>query len=211
MVLAAGTSSRLGRNKLLVELEGEALVRRIVRRTLGAGLDPVLVVVGHEADRVVAELADLPCRPVVNPDYARGQPTSLAAGIAAVPPEAAAAVVVLADMPRVTAEMIAAVVERYRETGALVVASDYGGVAAPPTLYDRGLFAELTITAGPGTARRAMARHPDAAARVPWPAEALADLDVEADLAGAGVRDDRQQWSAAPAGSSAGRALETAE
>lgn len=182
IVLAAGSSSRLGRNKLLVEVEGEALVRRTVRRTIAAGLDPVLVVVGFEADRVVAALADLPCRPVVNGEFAGGQATSFAAGIAAVPDQAAAAVVVLADMPRVTADMIAALVERHRETAALVVSSDYGGVPAPPTLYDRALFAELAAAAGPECARRAIARHPDRALTVSWPAAALGDLDVETDF-----------------------------
>ena len=86
VVLAAGSSSRLGRNKLLLDVGGEALVRRTVRRAVAAGLDPVVVVVGHEAERVTAELAGVPCRLVVNPDHASGQSSSLQAGIAAVPP-----------------------------------------------------------------------------------------------------------------------------
>jgi len=153
VVLAAGSSSRLGRNKLLLDLGGETLVRRTVRRVVAAGLDPVLVVVGHEAERVTAELAGLPCRPIVNPDHASGQPSSVKAGIAAVPDGAVAAVVVLADMPLVTAEMIAALVDRYRRSDGgevLAVASDYGGVTAPPTLYDRALFPELAAMGGPG-------------------------------------------------------------
>ncbi len=183
VLLAAGTSSRLGRNKLLLDVGSEALVRRSAGRAVDAGLDPVLVVVGHEADRVAAALAGLPVQMVTNPDYASGQASSLLAGIAAVPAGAPAAVVLLADMPLVTAGMIAAVVERYRETGAPVVTSLYGGVAAPPTLYDRALFAELTETAGPGCARRAVARHRDSAVTLDQPAGALADLDSETDLA----------------------------
>jgi molybdenum cofactor cytidylyltransferase len=185
VVLAAGTSSRLGRNKLLLDVGGETLVHRTVRRVAAAGLDPVLVVVGHQADRVTAELAAFPCRPVVNVDYASGQSSSLKAGIAAVPPEAVAAVVVLADMPLVSAEMVATLADRYRRSAGgevLAVVSDYGGVLAPPTLYDRVLFPELAAMDGPGCARRVLARHRERILTLSWPPEALADLDDEADL-----------------------------
>ena len=185
VVLAAGALSWLGRNKLLLDLGGETLVRRTVRRVVAAGLDPVLVVVGHQAERVTAELAGLPCRPVVNPDHASGQPSSVKAGIAAVPAEAVAAVVALADMPLVTAEMIAALVDCYRRSVGgeiLAVVSDYNGVTTPPTLYDRALFFELAAMGGPGWARRLVARHWERAVTLLWPPEALADLDDEADL-----------------------------
>jgi molybdenum cofactor cytidylyltransferase len=182
VLLAAGTSSRLGRNKLLIEIEGEPLVRRAARRLVAAGLAPVLVVVGHQAESVSAALAGLPCEPVRNADYAAGQPSSLRAGIAAVPPAAAAAVVALADMPWVTAAMIGALVERYRGSAAMAVLSDYGGVTAPPTLYDRALFPELAAMRGPGCARRIAAGHAAATLALTWPAEALADLDVEDDF-----------------------------
>ena len=59
VVLAAGASRRMGRNKMLLELEGEPLVRRAARRALEAGLTPVVVVLGHEADRARAALAGL--------------------------------------------------------------------------------------------------------------------------------------------------------
>src|SRR5512134_588822 len=97
LVLAAGSSLRMGRNKLLLDLAGETVVRRTVRVALEAGLDPVTVVLGHEADRVRAELLGLPCRTVVNPDHARGVATSLRVGVAQVPTEVDAIVVVLAD------------------------------------------------------------------------------------------------------------------
>lgn len=186
VVLAAGTSSRLGRNKLLVRVEGESLVRRAVRRSAAAGLEPVLVVVGHEADRVTRDLAGLPFRPVPNLGYSAGQPSSVRAGIAAVPEAAGAAVVLLADMPLVTAEAIAELVARWRSARAaapvLAVVSDYGGMVAPPILYDRALFPELLALEGPGCAKRVLARHRQATVSIPRPAEDLVDLDEEADL-----------------------------
>jgi len=83
VVLAAGLSSRMGVNKMLLELGGRTLVRRSVTTAFSAGLDPVLVVLGHESDRVRAELSGLPYTAVLNSDYARGMNTSLRAGIAA--------------------------------------------------------------------------------------------------------------------------------
>jgi molybdenum cofactor cytidylyltransferase len=183
VVLAAGSSTRMGKNKLLFDFDGEAVVRGVVRRAAVAGLDPVIAVVGHEAEVVRRELEGLtpPCRIVVNPDYARGINSSLKAGIAALPATAAAAVVMLADMPFVTAEMIATLVTRYRESGAPLVISDYEGVNAPPMLYDRVLFDELRAMEGEGCGRQVVRRHRAAAAVVGWPAGALTDLDVPSD------------------------------
>jgi CTP:molybdopterin cytidylyltransferase MocA len=107
--------------------------------------------------------------------------TSLAAGVAALPSEASAAVVQLADMPRVGSELIARLVAAYRETGAPLVAVDYGGTHAPPTLYARALFPELGGPEGDGCGKRVVRRHEDEVVRVPWPAEALADVDREED------------------------------
>jgi molybdenum cofactor cytidylyltransferase len=180
VVLAAGSSTRMGRNKLLFELDGEALVARAARRAAAAGLDSIVVVLGHEADRVRAALDGVACRPVVNADHRSGQGSSFRFGIAAVPDEASAAVVLLADMPEVTAEMIAAVVDLYRETGAPLVLSEYAGVSAPPTLYDRSLFAE--IAAGDGCGRQIVERHRERARSVAWPADRLADVDEPKDL-----------------------------
>ena len=181
VVLAAGTSSRMGRNKLLFELGGESVVRRAVRAAIEAGLDPVIVVLGHDADAVRAALASMRCRFVVNAQCAEGMNGSARAGIAALPPGVAAAVVLLADMPFVSAAMLGALVERYRTGDALLVVSEYDGVQAPPSLFDSSLFAELDSEAGRGCPKRMRRRHPEATAVVAWPAAALADLDVPAD------------------------------
>ena len=181
VLLAAGTSTRMGENKLLFQLEGEPVVRRAVGRATAAGLDPVIVVLGHEADRVRGELTGLACRTVVNPDYAGGINGSLKAGIAALPATAAAAVVLLADMPLVTTEMIATLVDRYRASTAPLVISAYDGVNAPPMLYHRALFPELLEMEGEGCGKQVVRRHRAEAAVVRWPAAALTDLDVPDD------------------------------
>jgi molybdenum cofactor cytidylyltransferase len=183
ILLAAGTSSRMGSNKLLFELEGESVLRRAARRALAGGLSPLLAVLGHESDKTFRELDGLPCQWALNPLYEQGINSSLKSGVMAVPPEARAALVLLADMPFVTPEMIAAMIARYRETRAPLVISDYEGVNAPPMLYDRSLFNELLMMTGEGCGRQVVKRHRDEAEVLAWPASALADLDVPEDYA----------------------------
>jgi molybdenum cofactor cytidylyltransferase len=182
VVLAAGTSSRMGRNKLFLRLGGTSVLRRAVGAAREAGLDPVLVVLGHESERALAELEGLPCTPVHNEDYVRGMNTSVRAGITAVPAEASGAVVMLADMPFVTAAMVRSVVERYRAGDSPLVVSLYGEVLAPPILYGRPLFPELRALEGEACGKRVVKAHRAEAIEMVWPPSALADLDVPDDF-----------------------------
>jgi molybdenum cofactor cytidylyltransferase len=182
VVLAAGSSSRMGVNKLLLPLGRSTVLRRAVMTAVAAGLDPVLVVIGHESERARAELSGLSCVPVPNTDHARGINTSLRTGIRAVPDRCDGAVVLLADMPFVTAEMVRTLVERFRGGDAPLVVSVYGEVLAPPTLYGRELFPELGALEGEGCGKRVTKLHRARAIEVAWPAAALGDLDVPADL-----------------------------
>lgn len=181
VVLAAGASTRMGRNKLLFPLEGASVLRRAVGRALDAGLDPVVVVLGHEAERAGRELDGLAVQTALNPAYQQGINGSLRTGIAGLPADAQAAVVVLADMPFVTSDMLATLVRRFRSGSAPLVISEYDGVSAPPMLYDRSLFPELLAMSGEGCGRAVVRRHRHEADVVAWPASALDDLDVPDD------------------------------
>lgn len=181
IVLAAGTSSRMGTNKMLLPFGDESVLRGAVRRALDGGLTPVLVVLGADAERAAAELDGLPCRTVMNPLYEKGITSSLHAGLAALPETIDAAMVLLADMPFVTPDMIAGMIRRYQSTRAPLVISDYEGVNAPPMLYDRRLFAELAATPGERCGRQVVERHRGEAEVLQWSAAALADLDVPDD------------------------------
>lgn len=176
IVLAAGSSTRMGRNKLLLDVGGETLVRRAVRLAGEAGLDPVILVTGHARRTVEREVRNLDCTLAFNPDHETGIQTSVACGIAAVPEACAATIVMLSDMPFVTARMVRTLVERHAETDAPLVVSRYGDVNAPPILYGRGLFGEISrMRAGCG--REVVRRHHERAVPVDWPADRLRDLD----------------------------------
>jgi molybdenum cofactor cytidylyltransferase len=189
VLLAAGSASRMGSNKMLLPVGGESVLRGAARRALAAGLEPLLVVLGHQAEQAAGELAGLPCRTVLNPAFAQGITTSLQAGIAAaaalpaMPEGPAAALVMLADMPLVTTAMIAGLVGRYRATAAPLVISDYAGVTAPPMLYDRGLFEEILAMSGESCGKQVVRRHRARAEVLAWPAAALADIDLPEDYA----------------------------
>ena len=182
VILAAGLSTRMGQNKLLLALDGETVVRRALGTATKAGLDPVVVVLGHDAERVRAEIAGMPCVPVVNPNYAAGKVTSLQAGIAeASARQAGAAIVMLADMPFVTTNMLATIIARQQATGAPMIVSRYGDVNAPPMLYARALFKELLALSGEACGKEMLRRHRAEAIAVSWPERALADIDVPDD------------------------------
>ena len=180
LLLAAGSATRMGRNKMLLELGGESVVRRAVKKALAAGFSPVLVVTGHQADELAGELGGLDCTLVHNDEHETGIHTSVRAGVRALPASAQAAAVVLADMPFVTEHMLRELIAAYRNSDAPLVISAYGDVNAPPMLYDRSLFDELSVMQR-RCGREVVRRHRDVARVMSWPTETLADLDTPDD------------------------------
>jgi molybdenum cofactor cytidylyltransferase len=148
IVLAAGKSSRMGRPKATLPLDdGDTFLTRIVRTFVNAGVEDVVVVVGHDADAIVAScsnVAGLAARFVDNPDYERGQLSSLLTGLRVVDrPGVVAVLVTLVDVPLVSAATVRAVVERYRITHAPIVRPVQGDRHGHPVLIDRSLFDAL--------------------------------------------------------------------
>lgn len=182
IVLAGGTSSRLGRPKQLLVLEGRPVLQHVVDAAAGAGLDEVVVVLGHMADEIAAAISLPPGgRTCLNPRYASGQSTSLAAGLEAADPAADAAVILLGDQPRIGSSVVRAVVDRYREAGARVVRAWYGGRPAHPVLFDRSVWDDLRAVEGDRGARDLLKAHPDWESRLDAGDEVPSDLDTWAD------------------------------
>jgi len=182
IVLAAGASRRMGRNKMLLELEGEPLVRRAARRALAAGLSPVVVVVGHEADRARDALRGLPVEIGVNPEFTGPTSASLHAGLELLGQDVDAAVVLLGDMVHVGEAALAELVTRACTSDAPLVVSRYGDVTAPPLLFRRALFGELLAWTGEGCGKAVVQAHKHEALYVDWPAGVLVDVDTPEDF-----------------------------
>jgi molybdenum cofactor cytidylyltransferase len=186
IVLAAGRSTRMGRPKALLPLgPGDTFLTRIVATFRDAEIEDVVVVVGHDAEALIDAFDRSPAvaRFVVNPDYERGQLTSLAAGLRVVDrPGVVAALVTLVDVPLVQAATVRAVVERYRRTHAPIVRPVNAGRHGHPVLIDRSLFAALRA-ADPAHGAKAIIRaHASPAGDVEVDDEgAFTDVDTPAE------------------------------
>ena len=185
VVLAAGRSTRMGAvNKLIAEIGGKPLVRIAAEQALASHASPVIVVTGHERERVEAALKGLPVRLVHNPDYAEGLGTSLKAGIAAVPAEADGAIVCLGDMPQVSSALIDKLVAAFDpERGALVVVPSIAGRRGNPVVWSRRFFHDLAQVQGDIGARYLIGSYAEAVVEVPVADDAaLTDVDTPESL-----------------------------
>jgi molybdenum cofactor cytidylyltransferase len=180
IVLAAGRSSRMGgSNKLLAEIGGRPLVRIAVEEALASRARPVIVVTGHQRERVEAALAGLDVVLAHNPAYADGLSTSLKTGIAAAPPSADGAIVCLGDMPQVDARLIDRLLAAFDPAqGALIIVPTTAGKRGNPVVWSRRFFAELAALTGDVGARGLIAAYPEAVAEVAV-ADAAAFTDID--------------------------------
>lgn len=186
ILLAAGASTRMGTPKPLLELGGETLVRRAARAGLAAGLEPIVVVLGAQAERVRPQLADLAVRCVENAAWTEGMGASLRVGMQAVlaaAPDLPAVIVALVDQPHFDAELIGRLRAEQGRTGKAIVATGggrrggEGPRAGPPVLWRREHFGVLLACRGEVGARALLAERPEWVAVVAPPAGA-ADLDT---------------------------------
>ena len=185
IVLAAGRSTRMGAiNKLIAEIGGKPLVRIAAEQALASHAAPVIVVTGHEREKVEAALAGLPVRFAHNAGYAEGLGSSLRAGIAAVPKEADGVIVCLGDMPQVDAQLIDKLLAAFDpEKGALVVVPSIGGRRGNPVVWARRFFADLMTVQGDIGARHLISSYPEAVVEVPVAGDAaLTDVDTPESL-----------------------------
>src|SRR6476646_4512418 len=142
VLLAAGASTRMGTQKLLLPFGGEPLVRRAVRQICDTGFDDVLVVLGSAHEAVLAALDGLVVRHVINMQFASGMGSSFRTAVDHLP-DSAAAMFALADQPFVTTHEYRTVLDAYRQHTPAIVSVRYGEVMAPPHLFEREFFPEL--------------------------------------------------------------------
>ncbi|HLW78080.1 MAG TPA: nucleotidyltransferase family protein [Terriglobia bacterium] len=148
VILAAGESSRMGSDKALLPYQGSTFLESIVAVMRDAGVAPLVVVLGHHAREIAAAVKLDGVEAVVNPDYRRGQTSSLQAALRALavrPLEEGieAAVLALVDHPAVRAQTISQIVAARRRSGAPVVIPTYQGRRGHPVVIGRALFEEM--------------------------------------------------------------------
>ena len=186
IVLAAGRGTRMGaENKLLADLRGKPIVRHTVDAALAAEARPVIVVSGHQSERIAAALKGLDVSLVHNSRFAEGLSTSLKAGLAALPADIDAVAVLLGDMPEVSGGLIdrlGAAVDPAR--GALIAVPTRNGKRGNPVVWSRRLFGDLAQLEGDVGARHLIGLYADAVVEVPVEDEAVfVDVDTPEALA----------------------------
>ena len=178
VVLAAGASTRMGVQKLLLPFGDEPLLRRAVRQVCDAGFDDVLVVLGSEYKATLPALEGLSVRHARNFDFASGMGSSFRTAVEHLA-DSAAAMFALADQPFVTANEYRMVLDTYRQHAAPIVSVRYGEVMAPPHLFEREFFPELAqLEHG---ARPVLQRHVDRSVILRLPPDLLVDIDTPED------------------------------
>ncbi|MBI4678684.1 MAG: NTP transferase domain-containing protein [Elusimicrobia bacterium] len=185
LVLAAGRGRRFGAgHKLSAPVLGRPVLRHAIENALASRLDPVIVVLGCEADaalKVIAGIEDPRLRVVFNPGWASGKASSIEAGLREVPPGAAGVVALLGDMPMVKPWLINRVVSEFELSGKLVFPV-FPGPEGPrrgyPTAFPRELFGEIKTLTADDTAGQAVRRHWSEAMRVPLE-DASTQLDID--------------------------------
>jgi len=186
IILGAGQSRRMGSvNKLLAEIEGVPMISHVVSAAQASKADRILVVTGHEQDRLKAALNDFDVEFVYNPDYAEGLSTSLSTAMRALGDDIDAAVVCLGDMPGITPEHINALIDAFDpDAGRQICIPTFNGKWGNPVLWDQRFFSAMQSVSGDVGARHLIGEHQDVLYEVPIEDNAiLTDLDTPAALA----------------------------
>ncbi|MFN8544473.1 MAG: nucleotidyltransferase family protein [Candidatus Binatia bacterium] len=188
IVLAAGSSTRMGRPKQLLEVGERSLLQVVLDEALRAPIDEIVVVLGHRADEIRAGLrlpAGRRVRVVVNPEHACGQSSSLRVGLRAASARADAAAILLGDQPGVQAEVVGAVVAAFHTTRAAVVRPVWtvGAERVPghPVLLARRIWEDVARLEGDQGARALIVAHPEWVVEVPCEGAPPRDVDTWAD------------------------------
>ena len=160
IILAAGMSSRMGQAKQLLSWQGEALVHHVARAALAAGLSPVIVVTGSQAEEVQLVLQDLPLAVQYNPDWQAGQSSSIICGLRALPSYCGPVVFLLADQPFVSPMLLRSLVEQHAACLSPLVAPLVEEQRSNPVLFDRAAFPDLFNLVGDTGGRSLFLKYP---------------------------------------------------
>ena len=182
VVLAAGLARRMGRQKLLLQLQGKPVVRWSVEHVV-SHVEDVVIVTGPDDSALRQALEGLTVRFVVNPRPQDGQGTSIAAGVAALKPWTTAALIALGDQPRMPAAVVPALLEALRRSGKAIVAPLYQGVQGTPVVFSSEVFAELRALKGDAGARAVVKENPERVELVAFDLAMPPDVDTPEDYA----------------------------
>lgn len=184
VILSAGESSRMGRPKALLPIDGVRFIERIVATLKSTRVDEIIAVLGHNAEEMRQKVSDLPVKIVVNPDYKQGQLSSLIAAIRSIESgenhhRVDAILVHLVDHPYINVDLVNLMIDRFSETKQLIVVPRYRGRRGHPVIFSRALFAELLAAPLDQGAKAVVHAHRDQTLEIDTEDEGVAiDIDT---------------------------------
>jgi molybdenum cofactor cytidylyltransferase len=183
LILAAGAATRMGRLKQLLPYRGQTLVEHCTAQALAAEFEPVVVVVGAEAEAVTAAIASKPVLIALNAAWQTGMGSSILTGMRRLETCSAGAVaILLADQPLVTSAHLLAMANLLRSSHFQMVAAEYNGTLGVPAFFRREMFSQLAALAPEAGARQLLRGSGASIGRYPLP-EAAMDVDTPEDFA----------------------------
>jgi molybdenum cofactor cytidylyltransferase len=185
IILAAGASTRMGQLKQQLVYRGRSLLLHVVETALAGGCQPVVVVLGCQAERLKNALRDLPVHVTENPAWSEGLGTSIGRGVQAansLPDPAQAVLLMLCDQPLVTPALLRQMIAKYSQGKYGIVGCEYAETVGPPVLFARRYFMELQGLPGSAGAKRLIEAHRQEACLIPFPA-GQTDIDTPSDYA----------------------------
>jgi molybdenum cofactor cytidylyltransferase len=183
ILLAAGTSARLGSPKQLLTYKGKTLLNHAVDTALETGCQSVFVVLGANIDLMREELKDKPVILVENKDWHEGMASSIRCGLENISKTILMpdyVIFMVCDQPHVTSSLLLKLSEKRKETGLPIVASSYDGKTGTPALFHKYFFPALMELTGDKGARKLIADNPDKVATVSFP-KGITDIDTKED------------------------------
>jgi molybdenum cofactor cytidylyltransferase len=167
LILAAGTSSRMGEAKQLLRLGESTLLGQVLENVRSSRVNEVVLVLGHAAEAIKEQIDTENLRVVINESYQQGMGTSLRAGLAALPPGVDGALIALADQPFVRAQTLDLLIDQYGRSNAQIVIPTYKGFRGNPVLLDRSVFSEVMALTGDIGCRAIFGNHLEGIVKLP--------------------------------------------
>lgn len=169
IILAAGSSSRLGEPKQLLKHAGKSLLQKTIDAANNAGTNPVVVVLGANADQISKEVNKSKVYVVTNSEWEEGMASSIRIGLNEVlfnSPSTQAVILLVCDQPYISSELLNDLITSHKQTHKPIVTCSYGEAIGPPALFDRSLFDELMQLKGDVGAKKIIRKHSESVATI---------------------------------------------
>ena len=183
LILAAGSSSRMGKSKQLLHVDGQPLLRKTIETTLASHANSILVVLGDNSDSISKSISDMPVDCILNENWTEGIGSSLKSGVREIQKRylnAEAILILVCDQPLLTADHLNELIRKYIGLKKLIIASGYTNTAGVPAIFDKALFHQLLALENHQGAKKIIEQLAESTVVVSF-AEGAVDLDTPED------------------------------